>query len=150
MLTTARKKGDAEAAAQSVVNYVVIWSQEWKLNLRADTSEVNPFSISSNDSTWTPNIFSDTQKVCVNTTPLLLGVILDRSLTFNFLYVEVAIWAICTNRHLEVQEVLHWLCECPALMTIRQREPSRIIRVACHSTWDVVVYARKTFVNLDT
>ena len=57
---------------------------------------------------------------------------------------------ICPNRHLEVQEVLHWLCECPALMTIRQREPSRIIRVACHSTWDVVVYARKTFVNLDT
>ena len=91
MLTTARKKGDAEAAAQSVVNYVVIWSQEWKLNLRADTSEVNPFSISSNDSTWTPNIFNDTQKVCVNTTPLLLGVILDRSLTFNFLYVEVGL-----------------------------------------------------------
>ena len=51
--------------------------------MSADTSEVNPFSISSNDSTWTPNIFNDTQKVCVNTTPLLLGVILDRSLTFN-------------------------------------------------------------------
>ena len=83
MLTTALKKGDAEAAAQSVVNSVVIWSQESKLNLNAETSEVNPFSISSNDSTWTPNIFNDTQNVCVNTTPLLLGVIMDRSLTFN-------------------------------------------------------------------
>ena len=83
MLTTAHKKVDAEAAAQSVVNSVVIWSQEWKLNLNADTSEVNTFSISSNDSTWTPNIFTGTQKVYVNTTPLLLGVILDRSLTFN-------------------------------------------------------------------
>ena len=63
MLTTAHKKVDAEAAAQSVVNSVVIWSQEWKLNLNADTSEVNTFSISSNDSTWTPNIFTGTQKV---------------------------------------------------------------------------------------
>ena len=83
ILTTARKKEDAEAAAQSVVTSVVIWSQEWKLNLNADKSEVCPFSTWSNDSTWNPSIFIDTQKVRVNTTPHLLGVILDRSLTFN-------------------------------------------------------------------
>ena len=44
ILTTARKKEDAEAAAQSVVTPVVIWSQEWKLNLNAHKSEVCPFS----------------------------------------------------------------------------------------------------------
>ena len=66
ILTTACKKEDAEAAAQSVVNCVVIWSQEWKLNLNADKSEVCPFSTWSNNSTWNRN-----------------GVILDRSLTFN-------------------------------------------------------------------
>ena len=43
--TTARKKEDAEAAPQSVVISDVIWSQEWKLNLNADRSEVCPFSI---------------------------------------------------------------------------------------------------------
>ena len=62
---------------------VVIWSQEWKLNLNADKSEVCPFSTWSNDSTWNPTIFIGTQKVRINTTPRLLGVILDRSLTFN-------------------------------------------------------------------
>ena len=35
------------------------------------------------DSTWNPTVFTDTQKVRVNTTPCLLSVILDRSLTFN-------------------------------------------------------------------
>ena len=35
------------------------------------------------DSTWKPTIFIGTQKVHVNTTPRLLSVILDRSLTFN-------------------------------------------------------------------
>ena len=76
-------KEDAEAAVQSVVNSVEIWTQEWKLNLSADKSEVRPFSTWSNDSTWNPTIFIDTHKVYVNTIPRLLGVILDRSLTFN-------------------------------------------------------------------
>ena len=35
-LTITCKKEDAEAAAQSIVNSVVIWSQEWKLNLSTD------------------------------------------------------------------------------------------------------------------
>ena len=83
ILTTARKKEDAEAAAQSVVNSVVIWRKIWKLNLNADKSEVCPFSTWSNDSSWNPTIFIDNQKVRVNTTPRLLGVILDRSLRFN-------------------------------------------------------------------
>ena len=38
------KKEDAEAAAQSLVNSVVIWIQEWKLNLNTDKSEVCPLS----------------------------------------------------------------------------------------------------------
>ena len=40
ILTTAQKREDAEAAAQSVLNSVVTWSQEWKLNLNAEKSEV--------------------------------------------------------------------------------------------------------------
>ena len=35
ILTTARKREDAEATAQSVVSSVVTWSPEWKLNLNA-------------------------------------------------------------------------------------------------------------------
>ena len=39
--------------------------------------------LNSNDSSWNPTIFIGNQKVRVNPTPRLLGVILDRSLTFN-------------------------------------------------------------------
>ena len=77
------KSEDAETAAQSVLTSVVIWSQEWKLNLNADKSEVYPFSNCLNDSIWNPTIFIGTQRLRVNTTSCLLGVILDRSLTFN-------------------------------------------------------------------
>ena len=83
ILTTACKREDAEATAQAVVSSVVTWSQEWRLNLNAEKSEVCPFSTWSNDSSWNPTIFIGNQKVRVNTTPRLLGVILDRSLTFN-------------------------------------------------------------------
>ena len=83
ILTTARKKEDAIAAAQSVVNSIVIWSQEWKWNLKNDKSNVCPFSTWSNNNTWNHIISTRTQKVCVNTTPRLLNVILDRNLTFN-------------------------------------------------------------------
>ena len=83
IFTTARKKEDAEVAAQSVVNSVLIWSQEWKLNLNGDKREVYLFSTWSNDSTWQPAPLFVTQKIRVNVTPCLLGVILDNSLTFN-------------------------------------------------------------------
>ena len=44
ILTTARKREDAEATAQSVVSSVVTWSQDWKLNLNAEKSKVCAFS----------------------------------------------------------------------------------------------------------
>ena len=83
ILTTTRKREDDEATAQSVVSSVVKWSQEWKLKLNAEKIEVCPFSTWSNDSSWNPTIFIGNQKVRVNTSPRLLGVILDRSLSFN-------------------------------------------------------------------
>ena len=45
ILTKACKKEDAEAATQSLVNSIVILSQELKLNLNADKSELCPFSL---------------------------------------------------------------------------------------------------------
>ena len=56
----------------------------------------------------------------------------------------------CTNCCQEEQDLLYWLCDCPALMTVRQ--------LWCHQgslEWlatlpgDVVVCARKTLVNPD-
>ena len=74
ILTIARKKKDAEATAQSVVNSVLIWSQEWRLNLNADKSEVCHFSTWSSDSTCQPTIFIGTKKIRVSITLCLFGV----------------------------------------------------------------------------
>ena len=72
ILTTACKKEDAEAAAQSMVNSVLIWKQKWKLNFNTDKSEVCHFSTWSNNSTWHPAVFTGTQKIWFNTTPCFL------------------------------------------------------------------------------
>lgn len=45
ILTAACKKEDVKVAVQSVVNYMLIWSQEWKLNLKADKTEVYLFQL---------------------------------------------------------------------------------------------------------
>ena len=73
ILTTACKREDAEATAQSVVSSVLTWIQEWKLNLNAEKSEVCPFSTWTNNSSWNRTIFIGHQKVCINTTPLLVS-----------------------------------------------------------------------------
>ena len=59
---------------------------------------------------------------------------------------------ICTNCHEEEQDLVHWFCDCPALLSVRQR------MFGCHQgslEWlatrpgNVVAYARKILVNLD-
>ena len=59
---------------------------------------------------------------------------------------------ICPNCQEEEQDLVHWLRDCPALSSVRQRV------FGCHQgslEWlatrpgDVVAYARKTLVNLD-
>ena len=66
-----------------VFNSRLNWSQECKLNLNANKSEVCPFSTWSNYSTWKPALFIGNQKIWVKVTPRLLGVVLDRNLMFN-------------------------------------------------------------------
>ena len=51
IVSTTRKKKDVEATAQSVVDSVLIWSQEWKLKMNADKIKVCTFYTWSNDIT---------------------------------------------------------------------------------------------------
>ena len=83
ILTTARKPVDAEHLAQQQVNIVSAWSKEWKLQLNVGKSEVSAFSTWTNDSKWEPTIHLQGRTIPFNSTPRLLGVLLDRSLTFN-------------------------------------------------------------------
>ena len=65
---------EEEAAAQSAINSVFCWSQQGKLNLNANKSEVCPFSTWSNSSTWEPAIFIGSQQIWVNNTPKKLKI----------------------------------------------------------------------------
>ena len=51
--------------------------------MKSEKSEVCPFSTWSDNSSWNPTTFTGNQNARVNITPCLLGIILDRSLTFN-------------------------------------------------------------------
>ena len=59
---------------------------------------------------------------------------------------------ICPNCHLEEKDLHHWLCECPASITMRLRVfgfHQGSLEWLATRPGDVVAYARKTLVNLD-
>ena len=72
----------ATANAQAAVNVVYRWSREWKLNLNASKSEVAYFTNWTGESSWNPDIIINGAPIAYSPTPRLLGVTLDRYLTF--------------------------------------------------------------------
>ena len=59
---------------------------------------------------------------------------------------------ICPNCYLEEKDLHHWLCECPASITMRLRVfgfHQGSLEWLATRPGDVVAYARKTLVNLD-
>ena len=75
---------ESQEAVQKSVDIVVQWAKEWKLQLNATKSEVSFFSNSTKETpkTFTPTIMIDGQAIPFNPKPRLLGVILDRQLSF--------------------------------------------------------------------
>jgi len=68
---------------QWAVDIVQEWSKEWKLNLNASKSEASFFSTWTREASWTPSLTIDGAPIPFNPTPRLLGVYLDRQLTFG-------------------------------------------------------------------
>ena len=83
ILVTDRVAAKATKAAQKIVNVVVKWSREWRLTLNATKSEV-AFFTKCKDGSYTPKIRIDGSEVPVVKNPRLLGVYLDRGLTFKY------------------------------------------------------------------
>ena len=83
ILATARKLEEAERSAQQTVDIVVAWSKEWKLNLNASKSESSFFSRKPSDAAWSPTIRIGGRTINYEPYPRLLGVTLDRQLTFS-------------------------------------------------------------------
>ncbi len=83
ILGTDRERGEAQSKAQEAVDVVVKWSKESKLVLNAGKSECSFFSTWNREKDWEPNIRIEGKRVPFKEHPRLLGVILDRSLSFG-------------------------------------------------------------------
>ena len=83
ILSSDKNRAIAQSKAQEAVDIVVSWSKEWKLNLNGSKSEVSFFSNKKEDLGWTPTISIGGQDVRFEPTPRLLGVTLDRNMSFG-------------------------------------------------------------------
>ena len=83
-LATEKTKERAEGTAQTTVDVVSDWAQEWKVSLNAGKSETSFFSTSNREAHWMPLIFVWNDRVKQIKNPCLLGVYLDRTLHFGY------------------------------------------------------------------
>ena len=83
ILATHWNRDVATSDAQAAVDVVSQWSHEWKLNLNASKSEVAYFSTWTKEPEWNAEIKIDGEPIAFTHTPRLLGVTLDRQLTFG-------------------------------------------------------------------
>ena len=83
ILASHHDKQKALEEAQRAVDIVVDWCAKWKLNLNASKSEVSFFSNYTHDASWKPTITIDNAPIKFNPNPILLGVTLDRQLSFS-------------------------------------------------------------------
>jgi ribonuclease HI len=85
ILAVRKTLNEAQDAAQAGIDVVVNWAKGWRLSLNATKSECSFFSNSTKraDTEWKPHIVVDDTVIKFEKTPRLLGVILDRSLTFS-------------------------------------------------------------------
>ena len=79
-LASSKSPRQAEASAQAAVDIVVDWSKEWKLVLNGSKSETSIFTLGK---VWCPNIRINDRAIRSVSNPKLLGVTLDRTLTFG-------------------------------------------------------------------
>ena len=78
-----QNRDEATSNAQAAVDIVSKWSKRWKLNLNETKSEVAFFTTYTKEHSWIPEIKIDGKQIGYTETPRLLGVTLDKSLTFD-------------------------------------------------------------------
>ena len=85
ILGTARERNDATALVQHAVTIVERWSIIWKIKINVGKCEVAGFSAHTNDTheDWSPVITLANKILKDKPNPRLLGVILDRWMTFS-------------------------------------------------------------------
>ena len=82
LLSTGSSLTSAKNNLQQSINIVTQWAKEYKMEL-SDKSEVCYFSTSAHEASWIPTVKMNNNLVRFNPSPRLLGVYLDRTLSFQ-------------------------------------------------------------------
>jgi ribonuclease HI len=80
---TDRDRKKAEQKVQEAVSIVEAWSKEYKLKLNSDKSECCYFTTWPKEAAWRPCVKIGGKEIPFKANPRLLGVLLDRQLTFG-------------------------------------------------------------------
>ena len=109
-VATCRDKIQATRDAQEAVDVVSSWSKAMKLSLNATKSEVSFFSNNTHDdeAKWKPTILIDKKPIEFQPTPRLLGVVLDRQMTFSTHTTNVTTSAAAACRMLNALSHSEW------------------------------------------
>jgi len=83
LLASHHDKESAVSYRQQAVDAVALWSKKKKMTLNTDKSEVAFFSIDTHEAKWQPIISLNRSQLPFNASPPLLGVHLDRTLSFS-------------------------------------------------------------------
>ena len=111
ILATAPTISEAEEKAQAAVDVVSEWSKQAKISLNATKSECSVFTTDRRqESKATAKISIDGKTIPFNKTPKLLGVYLDRELTFGKHVKEISIQAKSKLRMLSALSHTTWGC----------------------------------------
>ena len=76
-------KTQAQAMVQAAVDAVEMWSRGKKLKLNVAKCEVSFFSNFTGEAKWSPAISLQGMPLTFNRTPVFLGVVFDRTLSFG-------------------------------------------------------------------
>ena len=82
LLGTGRTLQEAQRKCQHAINIVVLWSKEYKMIL-SDKSECCAFTTNTHEARWKPTLKIGPEPLKFEPKPRLLGVHLDRQLTFT-------------------------------------------------------------------
>ena len=117
---SASSKEDASKAVQEAVDHVSEWSRVNKLSLNPTKCEVTYFSSGSADAKWKPHLRLHGGPMPFNATPRLLGVKLDRGLTFSPHVEEITLKAAKRTKLLRAVSSKNWGWQKKSLRKIYQ------------------------------
>ena len=123
---------EAQDACQKTVDVVVTWAKEWKLMLNASKSEVSFFTNSTSETPdkWKPTILIDGKVIEYKEIVRLLGILLDRQLSFRPQIQKIEKKTDSKVKMLRALSNTDWGCRKEHLLKVYNRHVKSVVNYA--------------------